>query len=55
MILRPSNIEPITGKKSYYAQARELIALGIRHQRRRDGSVLVLIRVALNAWTDQNR
>lgn len=41
LTLTNAEIEEITRKKRYKAQARALKALGIRHQIRADGSLLV--------------
>lgn len=42
MILTPEQIEELTDRVKFTAQAKELTAMGIPYRRRRDGSIVVI-------------
>lgn len=42
MILSPQDLQSLTGRRKYKAQARQLAYLGIAYRTRTDGSLIVL-------------
>ena len=55
LVLTRAEIVALTGKKRYKAQARELIALGIPHLTRSDGSVVVFRTQVGGAPTEEQK